>query len=270
MRTDNRTKPKDASQTLARGLQLLDLIADGREGMAVRELAVAMRLPRSIVQRLVYTLEAEGYLERDPSQVGYRLAIKLWGLGCASIRRLSMRDVARPELEDIARKSNEMAKIGVLDGHEVVYLDGVDCPQAVRAYVPIGGRAPAHSVATGKAILAFLSDDRLAEIRAAMRERTKKSVVGTDAFAADLAQVRKRGYAVNRGEWEDGVGAVAAPVFDARGDATASVGIILPSSRLTAAKAAQIGNWTMAAASKISRKLGYRGASRLAGTKRAE
>jgi IclR family transcriptional regulator, KDG regulon repressor len=269
MQTDNRTKPKDASQTLARGLQLLDLIADGREGVPVRELAAVMRLPRSIVRRLVYTLESAGYLERDASQIGYRLAIKLWGLGCASIRRLSVRDVARSHLEDIARKTNEMAKIGVLDGHEVVYLDGVDCPQAVRAYVPIGGRAPAHSVATGKAILAFLSDDRLAEIGAAMRAYTKRTLIGKDAFAADLAQVRKRGYAVNRGEWEDGVGAVAAPVFDAQGDVIASVGIILPSSRLTAAKVTQIGACTMAAAAEISRKLGHRGATKPAGMKRA-
>jgi IclR family KDG regulon transcriptional repressor len=269
MQTDNRTKQRDSSQTLARGLRLLDLIADGREGLAVRELAAVMRLPRSIVQRLVYTLESEGYLERDPSQVGYRLAVKLWGLGCAAIRRLSVRDVARPYLEDIARKTSEMAKIGVLDGHEVVYLDGVDCPQAVRAYVPIGGRAPAHSVATGKAILAFLSDAKLAEIGAATRAYTKRTVTGKDAFAGELARVRKRGYAVNRGEWEEGVGAVAAPVFDAQDDAIASVGIIMPSSRLTAAKVIQIGALTTAAAAEISRKLGHRGATRLAATKRA-
>jgi DNA-binding IclR family transcriptional regulator len=269
MQTDNRTKQRDSSQTLARGLRLLDLIADGREGVAVRELAAVMQLPRSIVQRLAYTLESEGYLERDPSQVGYRLAIKLWGLGCAAIRRLSVRDVARPHLEDIARETNEMAKIGVLDGHDVVYLDGVDCPQAVRAYVPIGGRAPAHSVATGKAILAFLSAAKLAEIGAATRAYTRRTVVGKDAFAGEIAQVRKRGYAVNRGEWEDGVGAVAAPIFDAQGDAIASVGIIMPSSRLTAAKVTQIGALTTAAASEISRKLGHRGATRLAATKRA-
>ena len=87
MTTDNRTKPDKASegsQTLARGLKLLDVIADGREGVPVRDLAAAMGLPRSIVQRLLYTLEAEGFLERHPSQVGYRLAIKLWRLGCQS------------------------------------------------------------------------------------------------------------------------------------------------------------------------------------------
>jgi IclR family KDG regulon transcriptional repressor len=247
----------ESSQTLARGLKLLDLVADGREGAPVRDLAAAMRLPRSIVQRLLYTLEAEGFLERHPSQVGYRLAIKLWGLGCAAIRRFDLRDVARPALASLAAKTTEMTKIGVLDRHEVIYLDGIDCPQPVRAYVPIGGRAPAHSVATGKAILAFLPPERLADLDVAMKRYTRRTVVGKDAFATELAQIRRRGYAINRGEWEDGVGAIAAPVFDAHGEPVASVGIILPVIRLSAAKVSQMASLTMAAAAEVSRRLGH-------------
>jgi IclR family transcriptional regulator, KDG regulon repressor len=238
---------KEASQTLARGLRLLQAIADGGEGIAVRELARSAGLPRSIVQRLLYTLEAEGFLERHPSQVGYRLAIKLWGLGCAAVRRLTVRDVARPYLEDLSARTSEMTKLGVLDGADVVYIDRVECPLAVRAYVPIGGRAPAHSVATGKAILAFMSAEK-------MRGRDG---AGSKALQTEFEQIRRRGYAVNRGEWEQAVGAIAAPVFDAQGDVVASIGIILPSHRLTAAKATQMGRWTAAAAAEISHKLGY-------------
>lgn len=260
-RTDNRDEPladaaspapsREASQTLARGLRLLQAIADGGEGLAVRELARSSALPRSIVQRLLHTLEAEGFLERHPSQVGYQLSIKLWGLGCAAVRRLTVRDVARPYLEDLSARTSEMTKLGVLDGTDVVYIDRVECPLAVRAYVPIGGRAPADSVATGKAILAFVPPDRL---------RSSTGAIGkelAEPLQAEFAQIRRRGYAVNRGEWEQAVGAIAAPVFDARSDVVASIGIILPSHRLTAAKAAQMGTWTAAAAAEISRKLGY-------------
>src|SRR3954454_22826787 len=151
MITDYRTKPFEGSQTLARGLKLLDVIADGHEGVTIRELAAAMARPRSIVQRLLYTLEAEGFLERHPPQIGYRLAIKLWRLGCQSIRGLNVRDVARPSLEDLARRTNEMVKLAILNGRDVIYIDGIDSSQSIRAYVPIGGRAPAHSSATGKA-----------------------------------------------------------------------------------------------------------------------
>lgn len=253
--TIGRKKPassKDASQTLARGLRLLQAIADGGEGAAVRELARNAALPRSIVQRLLYTLEAEGFLERHPSQVGYRLAIKLWGLGCAAVRRLSVRDVARPYLEDLAARTSEMTKLGVLDGGDVVYIDRVECPLAVRAYVPIGGRAPAHSVATGKAILAFLPPERIFASGPHGRDGAERKLL-----QPEFEQIRRRGYAVNRGEWEQAVGAIAAPVFDSQADVVASIGIILPSHRLTAAKATQMGNWTAAAAAEISRKLGY-------------
>lgn len=261
--TDNRTTTKvsqkpEVSQTLARGLTLLQLIADGREGVAVRELAAVMGLPRSIVQRLLYTLEAEGFLERHPSQVGYRLAIKMWSLGCAAIRRLDVREAARSELEDLAAKTSETCKIGVLDGHEVVYVDGIESPQAVRAYIPIGGRATAHHIATGKAILAHLSPERLLRAFETIRRHTKGSTVGTPAYDAELDQVRKRGYAVNRGERDQEVGAVAAPIFDAQGEVVACVGVILPLSRLNSAKTVQIGAWATAAATAISQKLGHR------------
>ena len=134
---------RESSQTLSRGLRLLDLIADGREGVAVRELAAAIALPKSIVQRLLYSLEQEGYLARHPSQIGYQLTLKVWGLGCAAVRRIDVRNVARPTLEELAAKTDETVKIGVLDRADVVYVDSISSPQIVRAYLPLGGRAPA-------------------------------------------------------------------------------------------------------------------------------
>jgi DNA-binding IclR family transcriptional regulator len=256
--TDNRTKASEGSQTLSRGLKLLDLIADGREGVPVRDLAAAMALPRSIVQRLLYTLEAEGFLERHPSQVGYRLAIKLWQLGCQSVRRLSVRDLAHPHLEVLARRTNEMVKLAILAGSNVVYIDGIDCPQSIRAYVPIGGNAPAHSSATGKALLAFLSPETLASVGAPTRRYTSQTVVGKDAFAKEMQRIRQRGYAINRGEWHAEIGAVAAPVFDADGYVVASIGVIMPLNRLPTSKATQFGTWTSATAAEVSRQLGYR------------
>jgi DNA-binding IclR family transcriptional regulator len=259
MKTDNRDK--DISQTLSRGLQLLDAVADGREGVPVRDLAAVMRLPRSVVQRLLQTLEAEGFLERHPSLVGYRLSIKMWSLGCVAVRRLSVRDVARPFLEDLARKTNEMVKIGVLDGHDVVYLDGIECPQAVRAYVPIGGRLPAHSIATGKAILAFLPGARVAAISGRLGSqvsRQRTPVAGADALSKELERTRKRGYAVNRGDWSEDVGGVAAPLFDSQGDVVGSIGVILPLNRFTTVKMLQLGSLATAAAAAISARLGHR------------
>jgi DNA-binding IclR family transcriptional regulator len=256
MTTDNRA-PTDVSQTLGRGLKLLQLIADGNEGVPASNLAAAMQLPRSIVQRLLYTLEAERFIERRTDGPGYILSIKLWSLGCGATRHLNLRNVGRASLEELARKTGETVKIGILDRHEVVYLDGIEGARSVRAFVPIGGRAPAHSSATGKAILAFLTPEKLADIGPSLRRYTRQTLDGA-ALPRELEQIRKRGYSVNRGEWDEEVGAVAAPVFDARGNVVASIGVILPANRLTNGKTVQIGTWTTSAAASMSERLGYR------------
>jgi DNA-binding IclR family transcriptional regulator len=235
---------RESSQTLSRGLKLLDLIASGREGVAVRELAAAMALPKSIVQRLLYSLEQEGYLARHPSQVGYRLTLKVWSLGCSAVRRIDVREAARASLEELAAQTDETVKIGVLDGADVVYVDSISSPQIVRAYLPVGGRAPAASVATGRAIVAFVPG----------------APCHADASAAltrEFEQIRKRGYAINHGEWEADVGALAAPIFDAHGAAVASVGAIMPLSRLSAQKAAQLAALITHAAAQISSRIGH-------------
>jgi IclR family KDG regulon transcriptional repressor len=235
---------RESSQTLSRGLKLLDLIASGREGVAVRELAAAMALPKSIVQRLLYSLEQEGYLARHPSQVGYQLTLKVWSLGCAVVRRVDVREVARPSLEELAVKTEETVKIGVLDGADVVYVDSISSLQIVRAYLPVGGRAPAASVATGRAILAFAPE-------------TRGPADPPAALKREFEQVRKYGYAINRGEWEADVGALAAPIFDAHGEVVASVGAILPLSRLTAQKATQLATLITTAAAEVSGRMGH-------------
>jgi DNA-binding IclR family transcriptional regulator len=168
---------------------------------------------------------------------------------------VSLRDLARPQLEELARKTQEATKLGILDGHDVIYLDGIESPQAVRAFVPVGGRAPAHVSATGKAILAHLPAERLERLGTA--RYAPRTAAAADAFARDLAQIRRRGYAVNRGEWDAQVGAVAAPVFDAAGAVVACLGIILPASRLTGSRVAEIGTSVASAAAAVSARLGH-------------
>lgn len=244
---------RQSSQTLSRGLKLLALIADNREGVAVRELAAGMSLPKSIVQRLLYSLEDEGYLERHPSQIGHQLTMKLWSLGCTAVRRLDVQRLARPVLEELALKSGETTKISVLDGDDIVFVDSINGSQIVRAFLPLGGRAPAHSVATGKAILALLPEGLGLKTAAVLRESAAKRAL----LAREFEQIRKRGYAINRGEWEDDVAALAAPIFDAQEAVVASVGIILPHSRLTGATTALFSSLVTRAAKEISLRLGH-------------
>lgn len=247
------TRGKDASQTLARGLRALDWIAESGRPSTIREVALGMKLPRSVVQRLISTLETAGYVERDASEGGYCLSLKAWSLGCAAVRRLDVREVAHPILQALSARSKETVKLGVLAGAHVITMDSLMSEKTVRAYIPVGGRAPARISATGRAILAFMSPHQLA--------RHGYGEDGPNALAPslneELSQIRRRGYAVNRGEMSRDTSALAAPVFDAHGDVAASVGIIMPSNRLTTLKMEQMGIWVTQAGAEISAQLGY-------------
>jgi IclR family transcriptional regulator, KDG regulon repressor len=255
----DRNKAKQTSQTLLRGLKILELTASGKSNLPIRELAKEVNLPRSIVHRLVSTLEGEGYIQKNSTNPGYRLGTKLWSLGCAAIQGLEIREVARPYLEDLSSKTNELVALGVLDGREVVYLDKIDCSRAVRAYISIGGRAPAYCISTGKAILAYRGDDELIKIAASMKKFTDHTVIGLAALKKHLAEIRRRGYSINFGEWHEDLGGVASAIRDREGHVVAAIGITVPIHRLAKENIGPLGRLVMKAAATISNELGYGG-----------
>jgi IclR family transcriptional regulator, KDG regulon repressor len=253
-------KKNQRSQTLFRGLQLLEVISK-HPNLSIRELADKVNLPRSIVHRLAATLESEKYIQKNSARPGYRLGIKLWSLGCVAVQATEIKEVARPELEDLAYKTSELVVLAVIDGREVVYLDKIDCPQPVRAHLPIGGRAPAHCISTGKAILAYGSDDEITSITAS-KKFNSQTPGGPEAFKSHLAQIRRRGYAINLGAWRGEVGGVASAIRDREGNAVAAIGVTVPLHRLTKENIVRLGRLVMKAAATISGNLGYPGAQK--------
>lgn len=246
---------KQKSQTLLRGLQLLEVVAKNSE-LSIRELAGKVDLPRSIVHRLIATLESEKYIQKNSPQPGYRLGTKLWSLGCVAVQGTDMKEIARAPLEDLASKTQELVVLAVLEGREVMYLDKIDCPQPVRAYLPVGGRAPAHLISTGKAILAHRAGDEITHITAA-KKFNRQTAGGPEGFKLDLAQIRRRGYAVNLGRWHGEVGGVAAAIRDSEGNAVAAIGVTVPLHRLTKENIRRLGRLVMKAAATVSDTLGY-------------
>jgi IclR family transcriptional regulator, KDG regulon repressor len=250
---------KQTSQTLLRGLKILELTASGKSNLPIRELAKEVNLPRSIVHRLISTLEGEGYIQKNSSNPGYHLSSKLWSLGCAAIQGLEVREVARPHLENLSSATNELVALGVLDGPEVVYLDKIDSSQAVRAYIPVGGRAPAYCISTGKAILAHRGDDEVMRIASSMKKFTSHTVVGMAALKKHLAEIRRRGYSINCGEWHEDLGGVASAIWGREGNVVAAIGITVPIHRLAKENIDPLGRLVMKAAAEISHELGYEG-----------
>jgi DNA-binding IclR family transcriptional regulator len=244
------------SQTLVRGLQLIEVIANGKTECSVRQLADELELPRSVVHRLLFTLEVAGYLVKNSPRSGYRLGLKLWWLGSTAIQELEIKDVARPLLQDVASETGELVNLAILDGKEVLYIDKIDSVHSVRAHIPIGGRAPAFCAATGKAILAYRSDDTIFKVASSLKRFTKKTITKSESFVRHLKEIRARGYSINLGEYHEETGGVAAPILSREGDAIAAVGITVPLSRLPRKNIPNYGALVAAAAADISQRLG--------------
>lgn len=251
---------KKYSQSVDRALDVLECFRPGEEENGISELSRRLQLSPSIVQRLVATLTRRGYLSRCENTRKYRLGIKNWELGCLSISHFGIRDLARPHLEELARKSGETVHLSILDQetNSIIYIDKIEGDQPVRAYTYLGGRAPAYCVATGKAILAYQSESVFKKILGrSLQGFTSSTITRPSEIQKHLEIVRKEGYASNRGEWRKDVGGIAAPIFDYTNRAVAAVGVTAPVSRLSLKRFQEVLPLVKETALRISRDLGY-------------
>lgn len=241
-------------KTLAKGMSVLEVLvaADGPQG--VSQLARKLDLSKSNTHRLLQTLSALGYVASKEGR--YYLTPKLWVLGADLMSRLDVRRIALPELERLAEDTQETVHLSVLDNDEVVYVDKIDSPQPIRAYTKIGGRAPAWCVATGKAMLAFQPQEQIERVARQLKPFTSLSISDAPSLRRELQEVRELGYAVNRGEWREEIGGLAAPIFDSRATVVAALGISGPTGRINAQAIDRFAPKVREAARAVSRQMG--------------
>jgi IclR family KDG regulon transcriptional repressor len=242
------------NNSLVKGLALLETIALSDAPMSLTELSEALGLVKSNVHRLLQGLLELHYVSRDDGGA-YRPSMRFLGLATAVVMNLDMHRIALPIMERVLEQTRETVHLSVLDGDEVVYIAKLDSPEPVRAYSQVGGRAPAHCVATGKAMLAFQDEAVIARLSRRLKSYSPKTIMRPDAFIAELEAVRADGFAVNRGEWRESVRGIAAPIFDPAGRVIAAIGVSGPAERIKATKYAAYGSLVIVAATAIAAAL---------------
>ena len=223
--------------TLAKGLAVLDWLARQPKGARVSDVAAAFGLARSNAHRTLRTLVGCGFAQQDEATSVYGASLRLFELGTLVGAATDVQARLRPRLQALAESSGETIHLARLDGADIVYLDKFDSPLPVAAYSRIGGRAPACCVASGKALLAAVPPDAGDAARGASAActRTPRTASSTSTGSPpSSSRTAARGYAENREEWRLGVCGLGAPVFDARGEPVAAVGMSVPSIRFAA------------------------------------
>ena len=209
---NDETTEKDNSTTrlLSRVFGLLDILSDKSDGATgLSELAKSAQLPMSTAHRLVRMLVVTGKAERSPA--GYRLVrpVRADGERCESAS--TVRDWILPGMLDLYERTHGAVHLAILDGSKVRYLEKLAGRGSVRLPTRRGGIAPAHCTAIGKALLANTAES-MADLDTT-RRFTLSTITEKAVLAAELAEVKRSGFAIDRGEYVAGVACVAAPVL---------------------------------------------------------
>lgn len=245
-------------QSVDRALTVLGLLARHGE-LGVTELAAELGVHKSTAFRLVSTLETHNLVEQVSDRGKFRLGVGILRLAGATTVRLDLVQESRPVTARLAQVVGETVNVAVLSGLEALYLDQVSGPSSLALHNWAGQRIPLHATSNGKILLAFGPAGLLADLGAPLARFTAGTITDPAAVAAQLDDVRRRGYAVAVDELEMGLTAVAAPVTGASGSVVASLSASGPTFRLPAERIPDVAAQVVAAAREVSHRLGWHG-----------
>lgn len=250
--------PSAPVQAVARAFRLMEALAD-RDEAGLVELARDCSLHPSTAHRLLASLITCGYATQSPTTGRYRLGRKVVELATESrARDARLRTVARPHLEAIRAAVDETTNLVALDGLDAVYVDQVESRHAVRLFAEPGKRVAAHATGAGKAMLAYQDETLLAKLYTEPRldRLTSHTLTASTALKTEMARVRRRGFATDNEEYEEGVSCVGAPIFDNLGNACAALSVSAPTPRLRRWGIPDLGKLLVRHAAEASRELG--------------
>ena len=241
-------------------MALLEVLAHQGPDLTLAQLSELLKLHKSTAHRLIMVLERHRLIEKNSNTGKYRLGLKLYELGTKAIGQLDLRDRARPFLERAVLETGETVHLCVYDDGEVVYLDKVEPTRSVRLASSVGRRNPAYCTSVGKAVMAFLPEAQveLAAAKHGFRQLTRRTISNMLELKAELAKVRKLGYAIDNEENEEGVCCVGAPVWSFGAHPIAAISVSGPTFRVTPEKIPIVAQSVVAIAQGLSRQLGMR------------
>ena len=229
----------DSIPTSLRLVAVIEEVARAGVPITPTEANARLGLPKPTIHRLFATLEAEGFVERDMGGRAYGPGPRLRALSAGVLSSLRVRTARTAILRRVSEEVGETCNIALPDGDAMIYLERVETEWPLRIQLPIGTRVPLHCTASGKTYLASLSPAHLRAFLggAPLEARTPATITDPDALAAELRAVREEGRALDRGEFMDGMVAIAVPVADAQGRLLATLSIHAPGSRMDVERA---------------------------------
>ncbi|MCF7973265.1 MAG: IclR family transcriptional regulator [Phycisphaerae bacterium] len=244
---------------LERAIGIVELLADHPDGLNMIEIAGRMEIPNNSVYRITSTLVSHKYLIRDDDSKRFRLSRKFLALGYASINEKNVVELSMDIMRQLRDVTRETVLLGTLLDDAMVVLEQVPGTHPFKFMLDAGSRVLLHTSAPGKALLAFLPASEQAAIlaRLTLTRFNTRTITRKSHFKKELEQVRKNGYAVDRGEQLEGVHCIGAPIMNQHGYPIAAIWITGPSERVQESSFEDLGEAIRSHAQKISQRFGH-------------
>jgi DNA-binding IclR family transcriptional regulator len=218
---------------IEKALQVLSAFQVDRPRWGVRELAGHLGFSPATVQRILQSLKAYHFIEQDPQTQQYRLGPIYYRFVEVLQSQHAVVQEAGAIMRRLSFETGETVHLNVVDGRERLCIESVESVQSLKAGMPVGNRSPLYAGASSKCLLAFSPDAFVAAYLADLSPTplTENTLVDKAALAADIAAIRRQGYAQSLAERTLGLGSLSVPVFSHNGQLLAALSLALPELR---------------------------------------
>jgi len=257
----NQVNQRQFVQSLARGCDVLATVCQSETQLSLSELAKKSELSIGAIQRLTYTLENLGLLERDPLTKRFRAGSRMISLALTVTRNLELKKVAHPFMKALSDEIGEVVGLGILEGNHIILMDAIHTQHVLNINLNVGADIAPHATSTGKMILAHLPDARVEQIIGdrGLTRFTSNTITSAKSFKKELERVRELGFATAFDELTVGITSIGAPVRNSDGEVIAAMTILAHSMKTPKEKfVPSYKNKVIKTADQISYAMGYR------------
>ncbi|MCB2294761.1 IclR family transcriptional regulator [Clostridium algoriphilum] len=243
-------------QSIDRAVLVMEYISKNQNCRLI-DMSNYFNLKKSTLHGILSTLKYHGLINKDSVSTKYTLGSKVFELGKLYEDNLSIKKIAKPYLIKLVQDFSETVHLGVLNNLTVLYIDKEESPHSLRMTSKVGTTDPLLTTAIGKAILAYLPDDKLNYIvkTSKSNELTDYSISEKSRLLDELSIIRKKGFSLDLEELELGLNCISTPIKNSINESIAAISISIPSIRFNKIILANMRKELLIISNEISQKL---------------
>ncbi len=246
------------STIVEKSIRIMDILAKSASPLRMSAIVNETHYNRSSVHRVLAILVAMNVVRQDEVTGAYDIGSTMLAWAYSLVNKTNLQAIADPFMREISAMSSENTLLAIRDHQDLVYINRVESAENIRVIARVGGRAPLHCTALGKCLVAFLDDHLRERVLAGLSwtRFTDNTITDRTVFEAEIATIRRNGYAIDNHEHQAVVHCVAAPIWDTENRVIAAISITAPVFRVPREQLLEWVDPIRQAAMAISAKLG--------------